>query len=184
MRRVARPAARTASGRGGRRSGVVAATLAAGLLVALAGCTTEAPSPEVTGALSPEPVPASPEAYAAALVEETNLARTGEGLPALTVSICAQDQGAQRAQALADAGTELVHAPMAAVTLACPPATMSGENLSRASLGPAAVVDAWMQSPGHRENILTPEYTTMGIACVPSGAGEDEQTLCSQIFLG
>lgn len=178
-------ATRTASGRAAAsgpspwRWGLVAAAVA----VALAGCGVSS-APEGTAVPSPEPVPASPEAYAAALVEETNLARTGEGLPALTVSICAQDQGAQRAQALADAGTELVHAPMAPVAQACGPVSVSGENLSRASLGPAAVVDAWMQSPGHRENILTPEFTQMGIACVPSGAGEDEQTLCSQIFLG
>lgn len=159
------------------RAGVVGAALVLGL----AGCgpaDVEEPTPAVSEALG------SPEEYAAALFDGTNLARTAEGQPALAPSVCAQEQGALRAQALDDAGEELVHAPLAPVIAACPPASTAGENLSRASLGPDAVVDAWMQSPGHRENILTPEFTELGIACVVSGGAGDEQMLCAQIFLG
>ena len=162
------------------------AVAALGVAVAmLTGCVPGSPEePAATATETPDVVLGSPEEYAAALVEATNLARTAEGLPALSVSSCAQEQGALRARALADAGGALEHAPLGPVIAACPPASMAGENLSRASLGADAVVDAWMKSPGHRENIVTPEFIEMGISCVVSGAADDEQMLCSQIFLG
>lgn len=152
----------------------------------LTGCAqgpAEAPAPP-SAVETPGYVLSSPKEYAVSLVEETNRARTAEGLPPLAVSSCAAEQGALRARTLADAGAELVHAPLGPVTAACQPASMAGENLSLASLGPDAVVDAWMESPGHRENILTPEFTEVGISCVVSGDAGDEQMLCSQIFLG
>ena len=164
-------------------SRVVTAAVAAVLLCGLAACgpdSAEQPAPQTTQGADMS----SPEDYAAALFDGTNGARTAEGQPALAWSDCAQDQGAIRAQALRDAGEELVHAPLGPVIEACPPASTAGENLSRASLGPDAVVDAWMQSPGHRENIVTPDFTELGIACVVSGEPGDEQMLCAQIFLG
>lgn len=175
---------------GRARAGMLLVIGMAGLSV-LVGCTSgpvtpssPAPSPSST---SPTATPfadlGSPEDYARALVDETNRARTAEGLPALNVSLCAQEQGAVRAQDLDAAGTELVHASLAPVTAACAPASMAGENLSRARLGPAEVVAAWMESPGHRENIVTPEFTEVGIACLVSGDAE-EWMLCSQVFLG
>lgn len=39
----------------------------------------------------------------------------------------------------------------------------AGENLARNFTSPAAVVNAWMGSPGHRENILNPNYDYIGI---------------------
>jgi len=44
---------------------------------------------------------------------------------------------------------------------------------------PSAVVSAWMDSPGHRNNIIDPAQRAMGIGCVPSG----DKLLCSQLFL-
>jgi uncharacterized protein YkwD len=44
---------------------------------------------------------------------------------------------------------------------------------------PSAVVNAWMDSPGHRNNIVDPAQRSMGIGCVPSG----DKLLCSQLFL-
>ena len=41
-----------------------------------------------------------------------------------------------------------------------------GENLARGPASNNEVIDAWMQSPGHRENIIFPEYTEMGAARV------------------
>ena len=161
---------------------LVAVVLALGMLTGCARGDDQGPAPSVTA--THETPPGSPEEYAAALVEETNQARTALGLPALSVSACATEQGAVRARALADAGDALEHAPLGPVTQACHPATMAGENLSRASLGPDAVVDAWMGSPGHRENIVTPEFTEVGVACVVSDGAGGEQMLCAQIFLG
>ena len=38
-----------------------------------------------------------------------------------------------------------------------------GENLARSQRTPQEVVDGWMASPGHRENILNPSFTQLGV---------------------
>lgn len=38
-----------------------------------------------------------------------------------------------------------------------------GENIAAGQTTPAAVVETWMNSSGHRANILTPEYTHIGV---------------------
>ncbi len=39
----------------------------------------------------------------------------------------------------------------------------SGENIASGFGSPEAVVNAWMNSPGHRANILSPKYTMVGV---------------------
>jgi hypothetical protein len=41
--------------------------------------------------------------------------------------------------------------------------TLMGENIARGFNTAASVMDAWMNSPGHRANILNPGYTDLGI---------------------
>ena len=62
----------------------------------------------------------------------------------------------------------------------CKPATIAAENLSKAAASPAAVINAWMHSAGHRSNLLDPTLTQMGVGCVLDGTS----MLCSQVFLG
>ncbi len=40
----------------------------------------------------------------------------------------------------------------------------AGENIAAGYESPGSVVKGWMNSPGHRANILSPSYTKMGIA--------------------
>ena len=40
-----------------------------------------------------------------------------------------------------------------------------GENIAMGYGTPAAVMEGWMNSEGHRENILTDEYSAIGIGC-------------------
>lgn len=40
---------------------------------------------------------------------------------------------------------------------------MAGENIAAGQDTPQDVVDAWMNSPGHRANILRPEFTSIGV---------------------
>ena len=44
--------------------------------------------------------------------------------------------------------------------------TSRGENIAAGYQTPAAVVEGWMNSEGHRANILNPDFTTIGIGCV------------------
>lgn len=45
----------------------------------------------------------------------------------------------------------------------------AGENIARGYRTPQAVVDGWMNSSGHRANILNSSYTKIGVGYVPSG---------------
>ncbi|MEU0052091.1 CAP domain-containing protein [Streptomyces sp. NPDC006309] len=47
---------------------------------------------------------------------------------------------------------------------------LGGENIARGQTDAAAVVRAWMDSPGHRANILNPDFKTLGVG-VHFGAG-------------
>ena len=42
--------------------------------------------------------------------------------------------------------------------------TCSGENIGGGQSSPQAVIDAWMDSPGHRDNILYPHHEYLGVA--------------------
>ena len=72
-----------------------------------------------------------------------------------------------------------VAAPIDDVLTGCD-VSVAGENLSRATVPPEDVVDTWMGSAGHRANILDPDFTQLGVACVADG----DAALCSQVFLG
>lgn len=39
----------------------------------------------------------------------------------------------------------------------------AGENIAAGQSSPAAVVESWMNSEGHRANILSPDYTKLGV---------------------
>lgn len=41
-----------------------------------------------------------------------------------------------------------------------------GENLARGPRTPGEVVDGWLKSPGHRDNLLHPIFREIGVACL------------------
>ena len=45
----------------------------------------------------------------------------------------------------------------------------AGENIAKGYSTPEAVVNAWMNSPGHRANILNSSYTHIGVGYVKEG---------------
>lgn len=45
----------------------------------------------------------------------------------------------------------------------------AGENIARGYRTPEAVVDAWMNSEGHRANILSPKFTKIGVGYIADG---------------
>lgn len=58
----------------------------------------------------------------------------------------------------------------------------AGENLAKNFLFSQGVVDAWMASPTHRENIVKKEYTEVGYAVVNGVLNGEETTLVVQMF--
>ncbi|MCX7881120.1 MAG: CAP domain-containing protein [Patescibacteria group bacterium] len=58
----------------------------------------------------------------------------------------------------------------------------AGENLAKNFMFSNGVVDAWMNSPTHRENILRREYSEIGFAVVNGVLNGEETTLVVQMF--
>lgn len=54
----------------------------------------------------------------------------------------------------------------------------AGENIARGYASPQAVVDGWMNSSGHRANILNASYTQIGVGYVAQGR------YWTQLFIG
>ena len=56
-----------------------------------------------------------------------------------------------------------------------------GENIAKGHGSPQEVMEGWMNSEGHRKNILNPEFTGLGVGVYRNASG----TLCwSQFFVG
>ncbi len=58
----------------------------------------------------------------------------------------------------------------------------AGENLARDFSDPNSVVGAWMNSPSHKENLLSEKYHDIGVAVVDGNLGGQETTLVVQMF--
>ncbi|MBQ7921913.1 MAG: SafA/ExsA family spore coat assembly protein [Clostridia bacterium] len=54
----------------------------------------------------------------------------------------------------------------------------AGENIAKGYTSPEAVVNGWMNSTGHRQNILNPSYTQIGVGYVANGR------YWTQMFIG
>lgn len=58
----------------------------------------------------------------------------------------------------------------------------AGENLARDFRDPQSVVQAWMDSPAHRDNVLNSKYQEIGVAVVDGTLQGAETTLVVQLF--
>lgn len=47
----------------------------------------------------------------------------------------------------------------------------SGENIAAGQGSPESVMNSWMNSPGHRANILNPNYNSLGVGMVSTSTG-------------
>ncbi|WP_033827043.1 SafA/ExsA family spore coat assembly protein [Bacillus andreraoultii] len=56
----------------------------------------------------------------------------------------------------------------------------AGENIAEGQSTPQAVVTSWMNSPGHRANILSTNYTQIGVGYAAGGSGRHYWT---QMFI-
>lgn len=62
--------------------------------------------------------------------------------------------------------------------------TFAGENLARGFSTSNGVVDAWMASPSHRENVLSNNYQEVGFAVVEGKLAGEDTTLVIEMFGG
>jgi uncharacterized protein YkwD len=58
----------------------------------------------------------------------------------------------------------------------------AGENLAKDFGSTSRMMEAWMASPTHKENIVSPKYEEIGIAVVPGNIGGQDTVLVVQLF--
>ena len=104
--------------------------------------------------------------YASQVAALVNAVRAQHGLAALTVDArvqrAAQVRAAETVQSFSHTrpnGSSF----STALTEAGVTYRTAGENIAYGQSTPQAVVDAWMNSSGHRANILSSSYTTIGV---------------------
>lgn len=59
---------------------------------------------------------------------------------------------------------------------------LAGENIAAGQRSPEQVVEGWMNSEGHRENILKEDFTHIGVGYV-EGDGPKHRTYWTQLFM-
>lgn len=123
----------------------------------------------------------------AALLELTNKKRSEEGLPPLRMN----DELSQAAQMKAQdmfAKNYWAHnspegtTPWVWVKGSGYEYLYAGENLARGFTNSDDVVQAWMDSPGHRENLMSSNYEDIGFSVQDGNLTGDETILVVQMF--
>ena len=126
--------------------------------------TQPAPTAEAAPPAEPPPPPPPPAPVCAdSLLDCVNQARAAEGVGPVTTN----GTLTAAAQACADrmaASGQLTHSG------ATPGFAAWGENIAQGYGSVPAVFDGWMNSPGHRANILNPAFTQLGVGYAAAGS--------------
>jgi hypothetical protein len=121
------------------------------------------------------------------IVELTNQQRTAQGLTSLTHNASLSNAAAAKANHMfaqqywahiAPDGTS----PWFFIKNAGYSYSVAGENLARDFGDSGSVVTAWMNSPTHRDNIVSAKYKEIGVAVVDGVLNGVETTLVVQMF--
>jgi len=106
----------------------------------------------------------------AAVVCLINRQRTSRGLPALRVS-AALDRSAQEWSTEMVADNDFTHGADfgARISAAGFDWSTAGENIATGFTTPVSVVDGWMASTGHCQNILSPQFAFVGTGVALAG---------------
>lgn len=122
-------------------------------------------------------------AYEQKVVDLTNQERAKNGLPALKVDLTLSKMAHEKSRDMSANGYFSHTSP----TYGSPFDMMkkygityryAGENIAKGQRTPEEVVKAWMNSEGHRKNILSPNFNYIGVGYVAQG------NLWTQEFIG
>jgi hypothetical protein len=121
------------------------------------------------------------------VLQLTNEKRLEKGLPALRFDGQLADAAARKANDMFDRDywahvTPTGEQPWNFITATGYTYLYAGENLARDFADPGAVVDAWMASASHRENLLNSNYDDIGIAVLTGDLNGVQTTLVVQMF--
>lgn len=123
--------------------------------------------------------PQNPAAkYAQQAFSATNANRTHNGLAALRPNVCLKHAAVRQAKLMAQQ-EQMFHQDLGRVMKDCGLNT-AGENVAYGyPSGKSVVNDGWMNSEGHRANILNPSFKLMGIG---ARKGHNGRWYVAQVF--
>ncbi len=135
-----------------------------------------APAPAPTPAPAPQPAPAPAQGLTAdeqRVIDLVNRARAANGLSPLAVDMRLVQSARMKSQDMIDKGyfdhnSPTYGAPWNLMERVGVRFTAAGENLAGASSVDMAF-NLWMNSAGHRANILNPSWTHIGVGIVDGG---------------
>lgn len=125
--------------------------------------STPAPTPSPTTSVSPS------DRYESDVLAGTNVERTRVGLVPLTAQACVDSYAEAQAQRMAAEG-RMYHQDLLPVLNGCRLSTV-GENVAYGFPDGKSVMVGWMNSPGHKANILKPEYRLLGVGAAQDARG-------------
>ena len=138
-------------------------------VLATVSITTASGTTSAQASVSAAPVgSAASVAYVSRIVVLVNAQRAAHGLRPLIVSPCATRYAAPWSTHMAVTST-LVHQSLAPI-LRCP-AQAAGENIAYGNVTADQMMAMWMNSAGHRANILNPRFTRIGVGAVRTTSG-------------
>lgn len=117
----------------------------------------------------PTPAVSASDRYEAAVLTGTNARRSTDGDPALTADSCVDRDAEAHATKLAAERT-LVHQSLGPILQACGLNTV-GENIAYGYPDGDVATQGWMDSPGHRANILNGKFRLLGVGTAQSDQG-------------
>ena len=125
------------------------------------------PAPSEPAPSEPEPVESAPVAgvsdYAQRILELVNIHRANAGLAPLTLNAELCSNANVRAVEIVNCFDHTRPDGNPFYTAITVSYWCAGENIAAGFITPEEVVEGWMNSPGHRANILYPDYTQLGI---------------------
>ncbi len=113
--------------------------------------------------------PTASDRYEADVLTATNTERTSRSLTALTADSCV-DRYAETHAARLVAEKKLYHQDLKPILAACNLNTV-GENVAYGFPSGQAVTEGWMNSSGHRANILNSRFRLLGVGAAQSNEG-------------
>lgn len=147
---------------------------------------TPSPEPSLPSTSEPETsgTDSSNSSYVERVVALVNQERAKEGLSPLSINKSAEAAALVRAK---ETVTSFSHTRPNGSSFSTALAEQgvsyrtAGENIAWGQKTPEQVMQGWMNSPGHRANIMNPNFTSIGVGYYRSAAGTNYWT---QLFIG
>ena len=149
--------------------------------------STPSTNPEQKPESTPEQKPSTDfSSYQQQVLDLVNVERTKRGISALTLDSNLSSVATKKSQDMVnknyfDHTSPTYGSPFDMMKQFGISYRTAGENIAKGQKTPQEVVTAWMNSEGHRKNILNPNFTNLGVGIAKDSKGT---TYWTQMFIG